>query len=79
MASPDIASGPTPCPMKMLSTILYKEEAVWAMMAGRAYCFSSFPMFSVPSSVGMEVFDAILLRFVNYFDFKDERSISRNA
>ena len=46
--------------MKMLSTILYKEEAVWAMIAGRAYCFSSFPMFSVPSSVGMDEFDAIL-------------------
>ena len=59
--------------MKMLSTILYKEEAVWAMIAGRAYCFSSFPMFSVPSSVGMELFDAILvLHYLYHFNLKDE-------
>ena len=45
--------------MKILSTILYKEEATMAIMAGRAYCFSSFPIFSVPSSVGIVEFDAI--------------------
>ena len=35
-ASPEIASGPTPCPTKTLSTMLYSEDAVIAMMAGRA-------------------------------------------
>ena len=35
-ANPAIANGPTPWPMKRLSTILYKEEAVIAIMAGIA-------------------------------------------
>jgi hypothetical protein len=34
----------------MLSTILYSEEAVMAIMAGRAYCQSNLPMGFVPSS-----------------------------
>ena len=51
MASPEMANGPTPCPMKMLSTMLYKELAVMAIMAGMAYCISNLPMGCVPSSV----------------------------
>jgi hypothetical protein len=50
IANPDIANGPTPCPMKMLSIILYNEEAVIAMMAGVAYLFNNFPTLSVPSN-----------------------------
>ena len=50
IASPEIARAPTPCPMKMLSIMLYSEEAVIAMMAGRAYCASSLPTGFVPSS-----------------------------
>ena len=50
MAKPEIAIAPTPCPMKILSTILYKEAAVMAMMAGMAYCISSCPTGFVPSS-----------------------------
>ena len=49
IAKPDIAIGPTPCPMKMLSTMLYSDEAVMAMMAGMAYCISSSPIGRVPS------------------------------
>ena len=47
-ASPEMARAPTPCPMKMLSTILYNDEAVIAMIAGRAYDLRSFPILSVP-------------------------------
>ena len=36
-ASPEMASAPTPCPIKMLSTMLYSDEAVIAIMAGTAY------------------------------------------
>ena len=56
VARPLMASGPTPCPMKMRSTLLYRLLAVMAMMAGRAYCQSSRPMLFVPSSVGMYCF-----------------------
>ena len=34
--NPDKASGPTPCPMKMLSIRLYSDAAVMAMIAGMA-------------------------------------------
>ena len=66
MASPEMAKGPTPCPMKMLSTILYKEEAVIAMMAGVAYCISNLPMGCVPNSVAF-LFCAIDLLFMFKF------------
>ena len=36
----------------MLSTILYRDDAVMAMMPGTAYCFRSVPMGRTPSSVG---------------------------
>ncbi|MBR2252976.1 MAG: hypothetical protein IJ895_00935 [Prevotella sp.] len=49
-ARPDMASGPTPCPMKMLSTILYSDDATIATMAGMAYCNSRLPTGRVPNS-----------------------------
>ena len=39
--------------MKILSTILYKEDAVIAMIAGTAYCIKSLPILSVPNAVGV--------------------------
>ena len=53
MASPAIARGPHPCPMKMLSTMLYSDDAAIAIMAGKAYFLSRLEIFSVPNSVGM--------------------------
>ena len=50
MAQPDIAKGPTPCPMKMLSIILYNDDAVIAMIAGVAYFFNNLPTSSVPNN-----------------------------
>ncbi len=37
MANPEIASAPTPCPIKILSVIWYSEDAVMAIIAGMAY------------------------------------------
>ena len=37
---PDNAIAPTPCPMKIESTMLYSEVAVIAMMPGNAYFMS---------------------------------------
>ena len=51
-AKPEIAKAPTPCPMKMLSAILYKEEAVIAIIAGIAYWVSKRPIGSVPKVSG---------------------------
>ena len=80
-ARPEMARGPTPWPMKMLSTMLYSDAAVCAMMAGKAYCLSSMPIFSVPSSKGIDALfsDILFLRLCYNFDLKDERSISRYA
>ena len=47
IARPEIARGPTPCPMKMLSMMLYREKTTIAAMAGMEYRRSSFPMGSV--------------------------------
>jgi hypothetical protein len=33
---PDIAMGPTPCPINILSIMLYNELAVVAIIAGKA-------------------------------------------
>ena len=60
-ASPEIAIAPTPCPMNMLSIMLYSDDAVIAMMAGRAYSLSSLPIGSVPSSTGTALLSAIIL------------------
>jgi hypothetical protein len=52
-ASPARAYPPANCPMKMLSTRLYNEEQLIAMMEGTAYCLSSLDIFSEPSCVGI--------------------------
>ncbi len=52
IASPAIAMAPTPLPMNMLSTILYKEVATLAMIAGTEYCTSSLPMGLEPRVIG---------------------------
>ena len=49
-AKPEMAIGPTPWPIKMLSTMLYSEEAVMATMAGSEYCKSNRPTGLVPNS-----------------------------
>lgn len=53
--------------MKMLSTILYREDAVIAIMAGIAYCKSNFPIGCVPNSVGIPVF--AILYFLSFYLF----------
>ena len=58
-----MAMGPTPCPMKMLSTILYSDVASIAIIAGVAYCLSNFPIFSVPNSTGT------ILKMKSYLNF----------
>jgi hypothetical protein len=62
-AKPDSAKAFTPCPMKMLSTMLYNEEASIAMMEGMAYCFNNSPTGRVPSSLGI-FFSVILLSII---------------
>ena len=62
-ARPAIANLPTPCPIKILSTILYNDEAVIAIIAGTAYCLSNLEIFSVPNSVGTPA-TAINFKFV---------------
>ena len=63
-ASPEIAYAPTSLiwPMNMLSTILYKEDAVMAMMPGTAYSFNRVLIFFVPSSA-VAVIPAIIQAF----------------
>ncbi len=64
MASPAIAIGPTPLPMKMLSIMLYKDVATLAMIAGTEYCVSNFPIARCPkSSVDELAVTAILFTF----------------
>ena len=64
----------------MLSIILYSDDAVIAMIEGSAYFLRSFPMLAVQRSVGDVAVSAIfLLRLFDYFDFKYEGSIWRNA
>lgn len=38
----------------MVSTMLYNELAVIAMMAGKEYCINNLPIGAVPNSVGEE-------------------------
>lgn len=50
------------------------------MIAGNAYCLSNLPIFSVPNSVGIEEFAAILfLRICYDFNLEDKRCISRDG
>ena len=51
IARADNANGPTHRPMKMLSTKLYNEEAVIAIIAGNAYRHSSLRTETVSNSV----------------------------
>ena len=64
MARPEIAIGPTPRPMKILSTILYKDVATAAIIAGTEYCTSNLPMVFVPkvSCEGGEGYDELILK-----------------
>ena len=66
IANPEIAKGPTPCPMKMLSTMLYSDDAVIAMMAGVAYFFSSLPTSSVPNNNAP--FGSLMMSFFTFFE-----------
>ena len=50
IASPEIANGPTPCPINIRSIILYNEAAAVAIIAGIEYCINSLPNRAVPSS-----------------------------
>ena len=74
----DMASAPTPSiwPMKMLSTILYSEDAVIAMMPGIAYFASSLLIFSVPSSVG--AVPLFVFRLICKLQFEINRAETRN-
>ena len=47
--------------------ILYREDAVIAIMAGIAYCKSNFPIGCVPNSVGVPVF--AILYFLSFYLF----------
>ena len=58
MASPEMASAPTPCPIKILSMILYNEVSVIPMMAGMEYCKSNLPIGAFPKTCGL--FSSIL-------------------
>ena len=60
IAKPAIARGPTPCPIKILSTMLYSDDAVMAIIAGIAYCISNFPIFSVPKTKGVLSFTLVI-------------------
>lgn len=51
-ARPAIAIGPTPCPMKILSTMLYNDVDTCAMIDGRAYRNNSVDSLSVPNDSG---------------------------
>jgi hypothetical protein len=37
--------------MKMLSVMLYSDEAVIAMIAGTEYCVSNFRIFPLPNDI----------------------------
>ena len=50
IASPEKASAPHPRPTNILSTMLYKEDAVMAMIDGMAYLRRSLPVGSVANS-----------------------------
>ena len=48
-ASPEMASGPTPCPMKIRSTMLYSDIMTIPMIDGIEYSSSNRPTRSVPN------------------------------
>ena len=49
--NPDNAIAPTPCPIKIESTMLYKDMAVMAIIPGVAYLNNKLRIEAVPSSV----------------------------
>ena len=49
IARPEMANGPTPCPIKILSMMVEREKTTIAAMAGKEYRRSSFPIGSVLS------------------------------
>lgn len=55
MASPEMAIAPTPCPMKILSMMLYREVSVMPIMAGMEYWISNFPKGALPNMDGLFV------------------------
>ena len=57
-----MASAPTPCPMYMLSIMLYSEAAVMAIMAGMEYCINNLRIGSVPSSVAVPFCVVIMIK-----------------
>ena len=61
-ASPDNAKASTPCPMNMLSTMLYSDAASIAIIEGRAYFLSSSPTGRVPNSLG--IFLSVILSYI---------------
>ena len=48
---PEIANGPTICPTKTLSIILYNEVATVAIIVGNEYAHKSEPMLLLPNSL----------------------------
>src|SRR5699024_6319860 len=52
MAKPEIASGPTPWPIKILSIMLCNDEDNIAMIDGIAYLNNNLGIFSVPNTKG---------------------------
>ena len=59
MARPAMARAPTPCPMKMRSTILYIEAIIWLMTEGNAYIHSKSPILFVSNSLVLSITSTI--------------------
>ena len=65
--------------MKILSIILYNDEAVIAMIAGMAYVFNNFPTGSMPRTVG-ETLELLFIFFVIYHGYLEyERGKRRDG
>jgi len=50
-ANPEMARGPTPCPIKILSMMLYVEAAAVAMIAGTEYMINKCQRLSLARSL----------------------------
>ena len=61
-ANPAMASGPTPWPMKMRSTILYSDITTTPTIAGRLYFQSSFPTGACSNSNRRLVFSDSIIK-----------------
>jgi len=60
IAKPDIANGPTPCPIKTLSIILYNDVTVIPMIAGIEYCNNNLPTGFVSKTCDALILDITL-------------------